>query len=651
MPLLACIPALPLAAFLYLALGGKRWSAASHRVGILAVGLSFALSVAATVEVARDGALSVPLYRLLSVGDFVVDVGLYLDPMAALVLLLVTGVSLLVHVYSARYMIGDPRYRRFFALIALFTFAMVLLVTSNNLLVSYMAWEIMGLCSYLLISHAAHRPSAGRAATKAFLVNAVADVGLGFGVVLAARTYGTLNIQEILAKAAAAPGESLEILGLAISTNTVIALCLLSGAAGKSAQVPMHVWLPYAMEAPTPVSALIHAATMVNAGPFLLVRFAPLLLLAPAAMAAIAVVGGVTALYGALVSLTQSDIKKSLAYSTISQIGFMIFTCGVGAFAVAIFHLLAHGCMKAYLFLSTGNALTAVGGHGHAPRDLPRGAMGPLAAGSLLLACVAPAVLFAGPYERIWTLQEVPAAAAAFWAIALATVFLTGSYAFRGVVALFGTPVGTGVSARPQVFSLGHLAVVAALTAAGGAFALGLWSWYGSFVGLGGATQSPAPEAAGWSAWLALPFAAALAGWALAYYRHRHPPATPVAERTWAKTAYVHLLNKLYFDELHHAVAVRPTLRLSSWLWRKVDLLCIDGAVLGSAGVGRRFADWLWRVVDLRGADATLLRVGRLGQDAGGSLDRVQPRTLRQHLVIIVCWLAVAIGLAYLLAA
>ena len=336
------IPVLPLLAALVLALGGRRLGERSHRVGIPAVAGSFGLSIAALVEVAGRGPISVPLYRLLDVGNLAVSVGLYVDQLTVLLLPLVTGVSFVVHVYSSRYMTGDPRYRRFFAVMALFTFAMTMLVMSNNLLVTYMCWEIMGICSYLLISHWAERPSAGRAATKAFLVNAVADVGLGFGVVLTFATYGTLDIQQILAMASSIDGQTIALLGLEIERNTVIALCLLSGAVGKSAQVPMHVWLPFAMEAPTPVSALIHAATMVNAGPFLLVRMSPLLVLAPAAMVVIAVVGAVTALYGAFVSLTQSDIKKLLAYSTISQIGFMVFACGVGAFGAAVFHLLAH---------------------------------------------------------------------------------------------------------------------------------------------------------------------------------------------------------------------------------------------------------------------------------------------------------------------
>ena len=695
------IPVLPLLAALVIALGGRRLGERSHRIGIPAVAGSFGLSIAALADVAGRGPISISLYRLLDVGDLAVDIGLYVDQLTVLLLPLVTGVSFVVHVYSSRYMTGDPRYRRFFSVMALFTFAMAMLVMSNNLLVTYMCWEIMGICSYLLISHWAERPAAGRAATKAFLVNAVADVGLGFGVVLTFATYGTLDIQEILARASAMDGQTLALLGFEIERNTVIALCLLSGAIGKSAQVPMHVWLPFAMEAPTPVSALIHAATMVNAGPFLLVRMSPLLLLAPAAMVVIAVVGAVTAVYGALVSLTQSDIKKLLAYSTISQIGFMVFACGVGAFGAAVFHLLAHGFLKGFLFLSTGDALVATGSHAHGSGSVRGERLRPLAVGALLLACVPPFVFFSGPYERIWSAQQIPAAGIAFWVIGLATVFLTALYAFRGVVSLFGSSVGRSVSVRPRLPSMAHvpgLAVAAVLLTA---VLTGVWSLFSDFLGPALAGGPPADVPSGLTLRLAAPLAAAVAGWGFAYYRHLNPVSVPVPRREWAKTAYVLLLNKLYFDEMHQAVAVQPTLRFSRWLWRDLDLRLIDRAVHGVATLVRycagwlartaetvlierpvhglagltrfwagwlertaetglieraphvaaggivRASGWLWRIIDRRGTDAALQRVGRLADDTGETLQRIGPRTLRHHLVIIVCWLALGIGLTY----
>ncbi len=668
------IPALPLLGALALALGGRRLGERSHRVGILAVAGSFGLSVAALVEVARHGPISIPVYRLLDVGSLTVDVGLYVDQLAVLLLPLVTGVSFVVHVYSSRYMIGDPRYRRFFAVMGLFTFAMAMLVMSSNLLVTYMCWEVMGICSYLLISHWAGRLAAGRAATKAFLVNAVADVGLGFGVVLTFATYGTLDIQEILSKASSMDGQTLGFLGLEIQRNTLIVLCLLSGAIGKSAQVPMHVWLPFAMEAPTPVSALIHAATMVNAGPFLLVRMAPLLLLAPAAMIVIAVIGAITALYGALVSLTQSDIKKLLAYSTISQIGFMVFACGVGAFGAAVFHLLAHGFLKGFLFLSTGDALAATAAHGHGGRSVRGARLRSLALGALALACVPPLVLFTGPYERVWSAQQIPSAGVAFWAVGLATVFLTALYAFRGVVTLFGGSVGRSLRVRPRLSSIAHvpgLAVVAILVAA---FLGGLWSLFSDFLGPGLPGGPPADVPSGLTPRLAWPLAAAVAGWGFAYYRHVRPASVPLTQRGWAKTAYVLLLNKLYFDEIHSALAVRPILRLSRWLWRDLDLRLIDRAVHGLATFVTSGAQWLartaetalieraphvlasglvsssgwlWRTIDQRGTDEALERVGRLADETGEMLQVIGPRTLRDHLVIVVCWLALGIGLTY----
>ena len=690
MLLFALIPGLPLAAFVILALGGQRFGERGHRVGIPAVGLSFALSVAALAEVARNGAISVPLYRFLDVGDLVVTVGLYADQLTVLLLPLITGVSFVVHVYSARYMIGDPRYRKFFAVIGLFTFAMTMLVMSDNLLVTYMCWEVMGICSYLLISHWAHRRQAGQAATKAFLVNAVTDVGLGFGVVLTFATYGTFNIQEVLAQAPAVQGQTLGAFGFEIERNTLIALCLLSGAIGKSAQVPMHAWLPHAMEAPTPVSALIHAATMVNAGPFLLARLSPLVLLAPSAMAAIAVVGAITALYGALVSLTQADIKRLLAYSTISQIGFMIFACGVGAFGAAIFHLLAHGFLKAYLFLSTGDSLRATGRHAHGSASLPPGRIRTLAAGSLLLACVPPLVLFSGPYEQLWNSQHVPSAQIAFWAVALAAVFLTAVYAFRGVVALFGATVGKSVRAWPRLLSAAHVPGLAACGIAVTALLAGVWSEFSEFLQPALGAFPGETETAGLTLALAVSLAVAVLGWCFACYCHLRPAAVPFARREWVKTAYVLFLNKLYFDEIYRAVAVNPALRISRWLLRQLEERIINRSIHqvgvglregarvlegsaesrvidpSSAGVARLVtgtSNWLERLTETalvdRGPRATASLFVRVSSWLGRvverkvtdeALQRTGPRTLRHHLVLIVCWLSLAIGLTYLLA-
>ena len=696
----ALIPLAPLLAFLIIALGGKRLGEVSHRVGVPAVGLSAALSLAAFYSVATGGPISIPLYRLIDVGSLAVDVELYIDQLTVLLLLLVTGGSFVVHVYSSSYMIGDPRYRRYFAVMALFTFGMVMLVMSNNLLVSYMCWEVMGICSYLLISHWAHREAAAKAATKAFLVNAVADVGLGFGVILTFATYGTLNIQEILAAASVGAGDLNLLAWLGwewmVERNTLITLCLLSGALGKSAQFPLHVWLPYAMEAPTPISALIHAATMVNAGPFLLVRMSPLVLLAPSAMIAIAIVGGVTALFGGLVSLTQSDIKKLLAYSTISQIGFMIFACGVGAFVAAIFHLLAHGFLKGFLFLSTGDALTAAG-HGHSESEPDRRVSPSLALGALLMALVPALVLFAGPYERIWNAHQVPSARIAFWLIALSTVFLTAAYVFRATVSLFQQSVGAGV--RPNLFSSKYLPGIGLATALVSFLLVFGWSWFADF--LAPALGAEAPGISGFSLtpWLMAPLAAVLAGWGSAYYFHVNRGLAG-AWGEWTKTAYVFLLNKLYIDEIYEVYVVSPVLRFCDWLWRQVDMRWIDRVIRGIAsfvqllsswlrggleargdgfirGVARSalglsgflwtsievraldhqlergansvasFSRWLWENVDIRGTDQAVEGLGRLSDETGEILHRIEPRTLQHHLVVVVFWLVFLIALSY----
>jgi NADH-quinone oxidoreductase subunit L len=648
-----------------------------------------------------------------------VDLSLFIDQLTVLLLLLVTGVSAVVHVYSSRYMVGDPRYSRFFALIALFTFAMVTLVMSNNLLMMYMCWEVMGICSYLLISHWAERKAACRAATKAFLVNAVADVGLALGMYLTFFTFGTLDIQRILAGAGDISGQTVNLLSwagldLPVQTSTLIVLLLFTGALGKSAQVPLHVWLPFAMEAPTPVSALIHAATMVNAGPFLLVRFSPLLALSPAAMTVIAVIGATTALFAALVSLTQTDIKKLLAYSTISQIGFMIMTCGVGAFVAAVFHLLAHGFLKGFLFLSTGNTLRSTSAHGSHETGAGHGSP-PLrnsaaTIGALIFASTPPFILFAGPYEKLWTASQFPSARYAFWAIALITIFFTAMYLFRGINSLFqpGPSVWESGAARsfiqPQLFSSSHVVAVAVGAGVSVALLVALWSGFVGFlapaVGRPAATL-PVEQPSWFSFWLVVPLLAAVAGWGFALMLHNRSGASVLGQSVLAKRMYVFLLNKLYFDEIYDACVVQPTLRFARWLWQRVEVLTVDRAVVGIATVsvhfaqwlwrvfdlrviGRivdgsatssvqfaqwlwrvidvrvigqtvdssasssvRLAQWLWRVIDVRGTQGSVERLGPLAEDAGHVLEELEPRTLQHHLVFIVCGLGLAISLLY----
>ena len=708
------IPLLPLLASIIIVLAGHWMGEKSRRVAMVAIGASFAISVAAFVEVLLRGELIlIPLYELFRSGDLVVDVGLYIDQLTVLLLLLVTGVGFVVHVYSARYMIGDARYSRFFAVTTLFTFGMVTLVMSSNLLMMFMSWEIMGICSYLLISHQSDRPAACRAATKAFLVNAVADVGLLFGIILTYATFHTLDIQQILDQAASVSDQTVNLLGWAgyefhVQTVTIITLFLFMGCLGKSAQVPFHVWLPDAMEAPTPVSALIHAATMVNAGPFLLVRFSALFMLSQVAMTVIAIIGGTTALFAAVVSLTQPDIKKILAYSTISQIGFMIMTCGVGAFVVAIFHMLAHGCLKGFLFLSTGNQLEATGSlsHHESTSDQSKPPWS-LYLGALILACVPPFLIFSGPYESLWTVHNFSAAKIAFWVIGLLTVFFTAVYLFRGVTSLFQHRPGQAV--QPRFYSRTHLTGIAVGALGMISSLIAVWIWFVPFLSPALATPiAPAvdmwpPTSVFFPLTLVLPLFAAIGGWAYAYIVQLKPRQPHVAQPSWKKTLYVLFLNKLYCDEIYNVFIVQPVIRFAKWLWRVVDVHGIDRMIHGLATNATFSAQWLWRVVDVRGIDRTVVEGGhrsvglarwlwhtidvraidRTIENTGGQsvglarwlletidvrridksseqishaadasgrkLRDIEPRTIQHHMLVLIFWLVVTTTFFYLL--
>ena len=669
MSIYTLIPLLPLAAAVTLALFGERLHGKGHRLVIPAVTVSFFVSVVAFVEVYTNGPIEVSLYRLLDVGDLVVDLGFFIDQLTVLLLFLVTGVSTIVQFYASRYMIGDRRHSRFFAVTALFTGAMTVLVMISNLLLTFIFWEVMGICSYLLISHYSDRPAAGRAATKVFLVNSVADVGLGIGVILTFLTFGTLDIPEILARAQAGGDFS----GYAI---TILVLCLFSGAVGKSAQMPAHVWLPLAMEAPTPVSALIHAATMVNAGPFLLVRLSPVIVLSQTAMTVIAVVGATTALFAAVVSLTQTDIKRTLAYSTISQLGFMTLLCGVGAFVAAIFHLIAHGFFKAFLFLSTGNALAATERRiDHPEHDQPR-AMGGLFAGAFVLSVIPPLVIFSGPYRDLWLSQGFSAANVALWIVGLGTVFFTAMYLFKSITEVFshGPPgiASSASSVAPQFLSARHVAGVLIPSAMMVGLLLVIWRWFAEFLSpaVGGASSQPTT---GFSAWVLVPLAVAVVGWVVAYTRHGRPHTREAS--SWKKRLYVFFLNKGYFDEIYDVFLVRPTIGAAHWMWQKIDRGVIDRLVVSlgtvSISVARRLgnvdiavdrrvvsvgtgsvsiARFLGRFIDTAGISKTVDKFGR-GVDASGrAARRYEPRTLQHNLLVVVLWLVAALGFFYWIA-
>jgi len=698
MTLFVLIPLLPLLASIILLLGGRRWGENSHRIGIPAIGFSFALSVVAFIEVLRNGPFTISLYRFFQSGSLTIDLTLFIDQLTVLLLLLVTGVSTVVHVYSSRYMIGDPKYNRFFAVIALFTFSMLMLVMSGNLLMLLISWEVMGICSYLLISHASNRPSACRAATKAFLVNAVADVGFSFGIILTFFTFGTLDIPTILAQAEGMQDYTVNILGwmgldLHIHPVTVIPFFLFIGAMGKSAQIPFHVWLPGAMEAPTPVSALIHAATMVNAGPFLLVRLSPLIVLSPYAMTFIFIIGATTAVFAGIVSLTQSDIKKILAYSTISQIGFMVMACGLGAFAVAIFHLLAHGCYKAFFFLSTGNALRSVErslGHGEHEHPVSEG-MGILYGGALVLALLPPLILFSGSYEYLWGVTGFASATIGFKIIGLITVFVASQYLFKGVTSLFvhgpktywpasGQDSLETQSVRPQLLNGSILTGLFLATVFVGGLLTLFWSWFANFLApaftFSGVKLGEGTVEQGFPFWLVVSLGMAVAGWVYAYSKqvrsqHQVPRANVSSNRL-----YILFWNKGYFDEIYDAYLVNPTIKFAHWLWRNIDIRAIDRFILSIATYSVYFARWLWRMVDLRVIDHSthsiatysvyfarwlwrMVDIRLLGRKvelvaeqanaAGQLLQEMESRTIQHQILVMIFWLVAMTGLLYIL--
>jgi NADH-quinone oxidoreductase subunit L len=500
-------------------------------------------------------------------------------------LLVVTGVGFLIHLYSVGYMHDDPSFARFFTYLNLFVFSMVMLVLAGDFLLLYVFWEAVGLCSYLLIGFWYEKKSATDAGKKAFIVNRVGDFGFGLGIMLIWTTFGTLSYGEVFSKATDAVGAG---------TYLAIALLLFAGACGKSAQLPLFTWLPDAMEGPTPVSALIHAATMVTAGVYMVARCHKLFEMAPLSLEVVAWVGGLTALFAATIGLAQTDIKRVLAYSTISQLGYMFVGVGVGAYAAGIFHLMTHAFFKALLFLGAGSVI-----HGlHGEQDLRK--MGGIAPRMLVttVTFLVGAVGLAGlpPFAGFFSKDEILAATfhheghRLLWAILLAGVFLTALYTARLVLlAFFGSPRMSKEQAHhihesPAVMTL-PLGVLAILTAVAGF--VGVPSSHGTAFERFLAPVLPFLEAEhGGVASLALAAVsviAALAGVFVAWLVYGRGQVD--ASKIGVPTNPLHklLLNKYYVDELYDALIVKPIYRLCLWCAQIFDVKVIDGLVNGVA--------------------------------------------------------------------
>ena len=597
------IPLLPLAAFITIGLFGRWFRGRGHYVAVPAVVASWVLSLLTLARVGEGLRVNEELYVWIVSGDFRVALGLLIDPLTAAMLILVTTVSALVHLYSIGYMRGDGGYDRFFAYLGLFTFSMLMLVLANNFLQLYMFWEAVGLCSYLLIAHWYERKSACDAATKAFVVNRIGDFGFGLGILLVFVTFGSVDYVAVFSAAQGASAATVNLLapltlmGLDArwdtSALTVICLLLFAGAVGKSAQLPLHTWLPDAMEGPTPISALIHAATMVTAGVFMVARTSPLFDLSPTAMTVVALTGGATALFAATIALTQTDIKRIVAYSTVSQLGYMMLACGVGAYAAGMYHLLTHGAFKALLFLCCGAVIIAL----HHEQDIRR--MGglkdklPITYWTMLIGSLA---LAGFPFTAGFFSKDAILASA--WAagplgkilalVGLATAFLTAFYSFRLLFVVFWgesrlDPKHAGHLHEPPAAMTMPLVVLAALSILTGYVGIP------EFIAPAMSGVGELPHDTGI---MIAAILMALGGIAAAYVLYVRSPELPGRlARQWS-TLYALSLNKWYVDELYDRFLVRPTVRLARALWETVDAGVIDGAVNGVAATlgewGRR---------------------------------------------------------------
>src|SRR5664279_3260067 len=625
------IPTLPLVAFLVTILVG-RWyiKDSAHWLPIAAMAGSFGLSVKAWLDIrGAEEPFVMELWRWISVGKFQVPIGLQVDQLSAVMLLVVTGVGFLIFVYSKGYMHGDTCYYRFYAYLSLFAFSMLMLVLANNYLLLYLGWEAVGLCSYYLIGFFYHKKSAASAGKKAFIINRVGDFGFGLGVMLIFVTLGTLNYTEVF--------HSVEGGALSEGMAVAIALLLFMGAMGKSAQFPLHVWLPDAMEGPTPVSALIHAATMVNAGVYLVARTNPIFSHVPEAMVVVAAIGIFTAILAASIAFTQTDIKRVLAYSTLSQLGYMFAALGVGAYVAAIFHLMAHGFFKGLLFLGSGSVIHSV----HDEQDMNKmGALWrkiPITHVTMLIGTIAIAGIppFAGFFSKDEILGEAFKLNFGWvWAIGVLVAGMTAFYMWRLMGKTFYGQSHVDPAVEPKIhestWTMTLPLVLLAIPSVLLGLVLGLpfgdslitrWLhpvFAGAETTLGQSTEPFALFGID-GALILVSVAVATIGLVIGialfgFFRRRGRRRTVeviTASSGATRFLYRASLNKWWFDDLNHLLFMVIGGRVANALW------------------------WFDRTV----VDGTVNAVGRITVDAGGGLRRIQTGHVQNYA------LGIAIGL------
>ena len=638
---LLAVPLAPLAGALLAGILGTKFGGnwigrrLSHSLTILGVLLAFILSAMTLKSVAMDGArFNETLYTWMVVGGLKMEVGFLIDGLTAMMMCVVTFVSLMVHIYTIGYMEEDEGYNRFFAYISLFTFSMLMLVMSNNMLQLFFGWEAVGLVSYLLIGFWFNKPTAIFANMKAFLVNRVGDFGFILGIGLIAAYAGTLNYTEVFGKASqlAAIEFPWYVLGQDAMLITVICICLFIGAMGKSAQFPLHVWLPDSMEGPTPISALIHAATMVTAGIFMVARMSPLYELSDTALSFVLVIGAITALFMGFLGIIQNDIKRVVAYSTLSQLGYMTVALGASAYSVAVFHLMTHAFFKALLFLGAGSVIMGM----HHNQDIRW--MGgvrkymPITWITSLLGSLAliGTPLFAGFYSKDSIIEAVHeshlwGAGFANFAV-LAGVFVTAFYSFRMYFLVFHGKErfdqnpdahhddhGHGHDDHHEPHESPWVVTVPLVLLAIPSVVIGYMTiqpmLFGDFFKdaiFVDAAKHPVmeelaqafhgPLAMALHAFSTLPFWLALAGVACAYYMYMVNPALPAAIKRSVQPIYTLLENKYYMDWINENILARGARALGTGLWKGGDQAVIDGSIVNGswklvgwvAGVVRR---------------------------------------------------------------
>lgn len=615
----------PLAGTILCGLLGHRLS--ERQIGLIgsgAVFLSFLVSLWAFFHLIglpeEQRVVTVQLFTWIQAGGFTAPGSFLLDPLSAVMILVVTGVGFLIHVYSVEYMRGEEGYYRYFAYLNLFIFMMGLLVLAGNYLVMFVGWEGVGLCSFLLIGYYFESHTAGNAAKKAFVVNRIGDVGFILGVFLIFRTFGSVEYLEVFESAAARFPEPQGGFGVLFA----ITVLLFIGATGKSAQIPLYVWLPDAMAGPTPVSALIHAATMVTAGVYMIARSAALYSRAPETLMIVATVGILTALLAALIALGQRDIKKVLAYSTVSQLGYMFLGVGVGAFAAGIFHLYTHAFFKALLFLGSGSVILAL----HHEQDMFK--MGGLkkylpitwatmGIATLAIAGIPPLAGFFSKDEILWEALSSDHGAFLYWLIGFIVAGLTAFYMARLMfLTFYGEERFSGTSdhsednggetheshqhrppREPSRLVTIPLMILAFLSLAGGLVGLPAWlggSSFGHFLEPAFYYAYSGEEHAQHAYLLEIGLAALVVALAVAaiWYAHqifvKDPDRSTELSKRFIGT-YTLIKNKFFVDEIYNALIINPLVSISrGFLWRGVDEKIVDGAVNGTAALMRRWS-------------------------------------------------------------